>query len=520
LRWLPVPVYVVGVVSVLVWLWTTYAATAPAPFTALVVLSTAAAIGLLVSALSPRRSLVDLCYYLFLTFFLTTPAAIQVATGEFPWDVEHARHHAIKATALFALAMVAYEVGRLVQRGLERRWVALEQPVAPTAALTTILLVGMAGGLFMVPLAGLEVLLADRATLSEFNTETGLRGYVFLVLKGVSLATTVWALAAAFSVDPARNRSAARRFLALVALAMVAITALAFNPLVNPRFSFAAAAIALAFMLVRPYFFRLKPWAIVAFPAALFYVFPNLKALSDADARAEVLERIGSVDLEYLTSVDFDGFQTAANAVRYVEEIGLLGLQNVLGSLFFFIPRAIWPDKPYGSGLAVFEELGYWYVNVSMPLPLEFFLAAGLVGLVAGMIGFGALVGQLEAASLRGAATAGRTPADVLVALLGGFAIITMRGSLAAVAVFVGIPLAWAVVVLWFVWRRRSASAAARGRSGAGDAGFGDWRDGFARAKRGEDGGPKAGRFAQVARLGRRGAIAAGAVARPGSRGG
>ncbi|NBB84317.1 MAG: hypothetical protein GVY28_13045, partial [Alphaproteobacteria bacterium] len=381
MRWLPVPVYVLGVAAALVWMWTAYAATAPAPFTLLVTLTALAASGLLVSALSRERSLIDLCVYLFLAFFLTGPAAVQVATDSFPWPAEHAPHHAVKAAVLIGLAMVAYEVGRAWQRWRKPRWCALERSVVPTAALTSVLAVGVAAGLVVIPLAGLEILLADRATLSEFNTESGLRGYAFVILKGIALATTVWAVAAACSVDPRRDPAASRRFVTLLAIVAVAVTALVFNPLVNPRFSFAAAVIALVFVAARPYFHQLKPWAILAFPAALFFVFPNLKALSDADARAEFFERMGSVDLEYLTSVDFDAFQTAANAVRYVEEVGLLGIQQLVGSLLFFVPRSIWPDKPFGSGLVVFDELGYWYVNVSMPLPMEFFLAAGTLGL-------------------------------------------------------------------------------------------------------------------------------------------
>jgi hypothetical protein len=502
---LPVPVYVVGAIAAMAWMWNTHAATAVAPgvFAALWILTGVAATGLLVSAVSPRRSLIDLFYYLFLTFFVTGPAAVQVATGEFPWEVEHQPHHAATATWLLATAMLAYELGRRLQARLVAAPLRLAQPVAPSPPLTLALVVGVTAGVVVIPLAGLELLLADRGTLFASNIDAGIRGYSFLILKNMALATAIWAIAVAYSFDATRDGAATRRFLRLLALLAVAVTALVFNPLVNPRFVFAAAAIAILFMVSRPLFFHVKPLAVLVFPILLFYAFPDLKALSDAEARDEFLQELTRFDVDYLTSVDFDTFQCAANAVRYVEEVGLLGLQSVLGGLLFFVPRAIWPDKPLGSGLVVFDELGYWYVNVSMPLHMEFFLAAGVVGLTLGMLALGGVVGWLEAAGVRASRLSARTPADVLIALAGGFTVITLRGSLAAVAVFVGIPLGWALVALWLTRTRRPAAAEANGAATTAAA-FGDWRDRFARAKRRDAGRSRVGRMVPPARVGRR----------------
>jgi hypothetical protein len=515
---LPVPLYVLGVVAAMVGMWEAYAATAVVPgvFTALFVLTGLSAIGLLVSALSPRRSLIDLCYYLFLTFFVTGPAAIQVATWDFPWTVKHDYHHAAVATLLLALAMVAYEVGGAVGRRVQGPGHGPGARLAPTQGLLAVLVVGVAAGSVVIPLAGLELLLADRAAFSDYIV-SGIDGYVVNILKGVALATTVWALATVYSVDPARDSATKRWTLAAVTVAAVALTALLFNPLVNPRFFFGAAAIALLFLVTRPYFFELKPWAVLGFPAALFYVFPNLKLLSYEEGRTEIIERLGQVDLEYLTRVDFDTFQTASNAVRFVEEVGLLGIQNLLGSLLFFVPRVVWPDKPIGSGLVVFEHLGYPYVNVSMPLHLEFYLIAGIAGLILGMVGFGVLVGWLETASLQTTRLVGRTRFDVFIALVGGFAIIVLRGPLVAVAAFVGVPLGWAALVL-LLSRSRAAVAPPREPEDAGAVAgdFGDWRDAFTGRRRPETALPRRPRAVAVVGPARR----SGADARSGSRGG
>ena len=62
------------------------------------------------------------------------------------------------------------------------------------------------------------------------------------------------------------------------------------------------------------------------------------------------------------------------------EDIVTYGRQ-LLGVLFFFFPRSLWPDKPVGSGYFVAEESNLYFDNISMNFLGEGYLNGGFVGI-------------------------------------------------------------------------------------------------------------------------------------------
>lgn len=103
---------------------------------------------------------------------------------------------------------------------------------------------------------------------------------------------------------------------------------------------------------------------------------------------------VGSLSYEglltaYFTSGDFDGLQSINNAVVYVDSVGLENGRQLLSALFFFVPRAIWGGKGEPTGTITAEAAGFEFLNISQPLPSEFYVDFGMVGVIAG----GALLG-------------------------------------------------------------------------------------------------------------------------------
>lgn len=81
-------------------------------------------------------------------------------------------------------------------------------------------------------------------------------------------------------------------------------------------------------------------------------------------------------------SGDFDSFSMLARSIVYV---GLNGISNgyqLLGNIFFFIPRNIWSTKPVGSGYTVAQGLGWDFKNVSMSIIGEGYLNFGVIGVI------------------------------------------------------------------------------------------------------------------------------------------
>lgn len=83
-----------------------------------------------------------------------------------------------------------------------------------------------------------------------------------------------------------------------------------------------------------------------------------------------------SVNLDYLVSMNFDASQVFMTIFK--NDIVTYGRQ-LLGVLFFFVPRSIWIDKPIGSGAFV-ADMQDVFGNISMPFFAEGYINFGYIG--------------------------------------------------------------------------------------------------------------------------------------------
>ena len=88
---------------------------------------------------------------------------------------------------------------------------------------------------------------------------------------------------------------------------------------------------------------------------------------------------------------DYDAYSMLARSIQYVDNFGCENGMQLLGVLLFFIPRSIWPAKPFGSGYTIAASQGQLFLNVSCPLPAEAMINFGFAGLA----GFAMLAGWL-----------------------------------------------------------------------------------------------------------------------------
>jgi hypothetical protein len=78
---------------------------------------------------------------------------------------------------------------------------------------------------------------------------------------------------------------------------------------------------------------------------------------------------------DYFLEGHFDGFEQIIHTLDYVIKHSSTYGHQLLGAIFFFIPRAVWPNKPIGSGDFLLYEyiLNYTSMsaNISSPLLAE-----------------------------------------------------------------------------------------------------------------------------------------------------
>lgn len=92
------------------------------------------------------------------------------------------------------------------------------------------------------------------------------------------------------------------------------------------------------------------------------------------------------------TSGDFDAYSNLILTNRLVEAHGATDGQQLVGALLFWVPRALWPEKPVGSGAYMAGLMDLPWANISCPLPSEAVINFGFWGIPLFALIFGALV--------------------------------------------------------------------------------------------------------------------------------
>lgn len=99
----------------------------------------------------------------------------------------------------------------------------------------------------------------------------------------------------------------------------------------------------------------------------------------------------------------------------------------------FFVPRSLWEGKALPSGAYTAEKLGYAFTNLSAPAPGELYLEFSYVGVVLGAVAMGYVYRKADTLYAASLAFGGISLHRIQAAMLAGFTIILMRGSLLAV---------------------------------------------------------------------------------------
>lgn len=105
--------------------------------------------------------------------------------------------------------------------------------------------------------------------------------------------------------------------------------------------------------------------------------------------------------LAYLFQGHFDGFENLCHIISYIDVHGIVWGWQLIGVLFFYIPRILWAGKPGGSGdFIAWNYLDQKYMvfdgNIATPLPAEAFLNFHIVGVVAFMFFTGFMCAWLD----------------------------------------------------------------------------------------------------------------------------
>ena len=80
-------------------------------------------------------------------------------------------------------------------------------------------------------------------------------------------------------------------------------------------------------------------------------------------------------------NVDFDAYSLFARTIEYVQQASITFGKQLLGTIFFIIPRALWQGKPEHSGVIVSAAQGQEFTNLSCPIMAEGYINFGFLRL-------------------------------------------------------------------------------------------------------------------------------------------
>lgn len=347
------------------------------------------------------------------------------------------------------LGIIAYEVGRGWMVLRERAATRKPQRGLPAAVderrAYLLVLAGLLGSGFFLARMGVTLAFSSRTQAAAARVAAWPDPAVAAMVYAAAIYPLLIAAGALSEVRRARRPGQRRLALTLGIAFSCLVLLLIVNPIASARYTFGTMAFGLIAYLGS---LRTRARARLTMLGTIFgflFVFP----LADAFRRDVTdFSRSGFFD-EYLGNPDYDSFWQIANAIDFWTSGNARPLNQLLGSLFFWVPRALWPGKPMDTGTLLAQYRGYDFGNLSAPLWSEMMVNGGWIAVGVGFLLVGAGLRAFDT-RLRRAFSEGGLWA-IVGAVFPVYLTILLRGSLlqATGVVFV------AVACIWFVRAKR-----------------------------------------------------------------
>lgn len=341
----------------------------------------------------------DLIYWLFMFFFMYFSPVIQYRLKTFPWRGMVSENEILQVNLVVLLFNIAFLCGCYIARRVKFigapalgfcKWLcsSFEFKKRGKILLSLIMCACTAYSLSRTGLTGIFV--ARAQAIQAFYS--GNNSAIELIVESVipSFMAYVVAEAAQSMIQKKEN---CFRFVLLFLCLLIC-----FFPTAIPRYK-AATIYGVIFIVVFPFISKGSNFFWL-FTIGFFLVFPLLHALRNSLSQESIQNMLSNGFFESYTSGNYDAWRMLASALRHNKNYGCTWGGQLLGSLLFFVPSAIWSSKPIGSGaMLIKKELGSSvFANVSCPFVAEGMVNFGIVGVLIFALTLSFLVTKLDSA--------------------------------------------------------------------------------------------------------------------------
>jgi hypothetical protein len=381
-----------------------------------------------------RKKLFSLTFWVFSYVWLGLVPLVQLATEDYSWPGTYDEWVYSYSLVIVLVGYVAYDIGSwlggLCYHKYGGRLVPYRFSLSKRRAYLLSLFAGVAALIAIQQLGGADVIIgASRYSLEQASDpeapkaaqliwETLLRVPAYIAL------LTIWYFWLNRKALLTRRWQKVRHMAVLLPLLLLNL--IVNNPISLNRFYlgtilFSFVVISLGWNERRSF----STW-VVGLVLAFVVIFPYSDVFREENQRLN----FAPVTTQLASNGDYDAFQQLASTVLFVSTDGITFGHQLLGALFFWVPRAVWPGKPVGTGQVVAEHLGYDFTNLSCPLWAEAYINAGLIGVVAILLLFGLVTSLLQHGYVASTKTRGVFFIGGLVPILAGFQFFFLRGDL------------------------------------------------------------------------------------------
>lgn len=400
----------------------------------------------------PRAYSLNKVWWLFAIVFLGIIPSLQLAVHTMPWHTgDILPQTMLRANGVILFCLGVYEGVRIwTNRHFAPHPEGAPLPLAPALVnqfsyLAPAIMLSCGAVLVMVCgykglfLRGhMEMTLWQYSTTFQLLFDKGLRG------------TMLWCSVAAIVLH--RQHKLGRGTLWLVL-----IPGILFNfPLALPRYL--TLTIFLSWALAAGWSLFKRPHAFSLFLLGMFLLvapFFSVTRYAGADMEAR-LQHPDKIFQKAVLVTDYDAWSSLCRVMQYTAERGSTGGRQLVGVALFFVPRAVWPSKPIGSGAFLFNELNLGFNNVACTYLAEGYINFGIVGSILFAAVMAVLVGRYDSWYWRRGGRVRFTLPRLFYFVTIGMLFFILRGDLmSSVAYTAGFG---ALFVFWqaiFFWRLR-----------------------------------------------------------------
>ena len=393
---------------------------------------------------SGTESYGPLMFWIFNYIFLGLAPLVQIRTGLLPTTTTNVLPEFDERAMLVVLAgLVALELAGKVASGrpprVDRRGRALFRVSAPVV--TIFCSIGLLAAWAYIARVGFSNVTGSRAI------HTAARG---LLWPDPAVAEIVYAVAfipllvAAHLLLLARLRNdvvsapSTRRVLLLLVLATLAVV---INPFGSARFIFGAVWLSVLAQMRIARTAGARRLFSLAIALGFLFVFPIADKFSRSNASGKTFRALEV----FQGNGDYDAFAQTNNALNMTAHDGLSYGRQLLGVIFFWVPRSLWSGKPTDTGIEISRFMGYSFTNLSAPFVSELYVNGGLL-LV--LLGFGGL-GYWMRRPVGHSGPAGSAATCIVAGVLPFYSPILLRGSLLQATGFAALFALCLLVLRW-----------------------------------------------------------------------